>query len=509
MSEIQIKRGSDLPLMPSFEGATEKVIVFGVRYDTGETVNYPLSEFIRALAEGEIIPKLADNLNVGSSVDVSYTQTRAIETTGGDQDINSERKARVVSVRGTEAGIAASGAKIVSVGFNQIPVSGISGQQATFKAVKSAWGEYGKSTENNGYLFTNESGQIVVPTSVKQNGSDVPTHTEGATVYYLPAADGDVVATFAEGEDVTKICAHICWSNYRDTDYEAYTYDELALASVITAMGGTMRRVSNGGGYAYDEIVFGDKAADRIWYRRVGVVAALKDLSWSMETITSGEGAEATTAYRFTAAVSGMKENGIIDVDGGSVSGIAVSGTNITVDSTTISTVAALKTALTGASMKYELATAVTGTHNLTGLLDIDDFGTIRFEGGATVVDFEMQYASRWVDVLKNMPTTIENEGLVTAAATATLAKRIEGIEKRLSEGLGSLTVEELNVVRSLTGNLMDKGDKENAFVLVRSTTPDVAPAFIGQEWINTTDGTVYKAIGVSASTDWKQISNS
>ena len=506
MSDIKIKRGSDLPLIPSFKGATEKVIVFGVRYDTGETVNFPLSEFIRALSEGEIIPKLADNLNIGSNVNVEYQQTCVIETTGGDQDINSERRARVVSIRGTEAGIIASGARIVSVGFNQLPLSSISGQTATFKAVKSAWGAYGASTENNGYLFTNSQKQIVVPTSVKQNGANVPTHTENGVVYYLPASDGDVVATFASGVDVTDICAHICWSNYRDTDHAAYSEDVLNLASTITAMGGTMRRASSGGNYVYDEIVCADKAADRLWYRRVGVVEALKNLSWSVEEITSGEGESQTTTYRFAAAVSGMKADGIFSVSGGNVAGFYLSGTNLMVESDSISTVAALKTALTGATMKYELATPVTGTHNLTGLLAVDDFGTMRFEGGATAVDFVTEYASRWADVVKNLPNTIEQEGVVTAAAIVALAKRIGGLEKRLSDGLGKLTVEELNVVRSLTGNLMDDGSKENAMMLVRSTSPDVVPEFIGQEWIDTTNKVAYKAFGTSAITDWVQL---
>lgn len=506
MDEIKIKRGSQLPGMPSFNGATEKVIVFGIRWDTGETINYPLSEFIRALTEGEIVPKLADNLNIGSNVDVEYQQTRVIETTGGDQDIYSERKARVVSIRGTEAGIVASGARIVSVGFNQLPLSGISGQSATFKAVKSAWGAYGASTENNGYLFTNSQKQIVVPTSVKQNGANVPTHTENGVVYYLPASDGDVVATFASGVDVTDICAHICWSNYRDTDHAAYSEDVLNLASTITAMGGTMRRVSSGGSYVYDEIVCADKAADRLWYRRVGVVEALKNLSWSVEEITSGEGDSQTTTYRFAAAVSGMKADGIFSVSGGSVAGFYLSGTNLMVESDSISTVAELKTALTGASMKYELATPVTGTHNLTGLLTVDDFGTMRFEGGATTVDFVTEYASRWADVVKNLPNTIEQEGIVTAAAIVALAKRIGGLEKRLSNGLGKLTVEELNVVRSLTGNLMDDGSKENAMMLVRSTSPDVVPEFIGQEWLDTTNKVGYKAFGTSAITDWVQM---
>lgn len=498
MSEIEIKRGSDLPLMPSFEGATEKVIVFGIRYDTGETVNFPLSELIRALGEGEIIPKLADNLNIGSSVDVSYTQTRAIETTGGDQDINSERKARVVSVRGTLDGILATGAKIVSVGFNQLAPSGISGQQATFKAVKSAWGEYGKSTQNNGYLFTDDENHIVVPTSVKQGGNNVATHTESGVVYYLPAADGDVVATFAEGVDLTKICAHICWSNYRDTDYAAYAADELNLASVITAMGGTMRRVSNGGSYAYDEIVFGDKAADRMWYRRVGLVAAMKDLEWSMETVTTGEGESETTYYRFAAAVSGMKPNGVFSVSGGNVTGFFVNGTNIIVESDSINTVAALKTAITGASVKYELSAPVTGTHNLTGLLTVDDFGTLRFEGGATSVEFVTEYASRWADVVKNIPSTIEQEGLVTAAAFAILDGRIKGIEKALSEGLPSLTVEKLNVIREMSGYPV-KGNMK----LRGTDAPTEVPEFVGQEYYDTTNKKKYEAFGVSAVTDW------
>lgn len=506
-NEIQIKRGSDLPTMPSFNGATEKIIVFGIRYDTGETVNFPLSEFIRALGAGEIIPKLAESLNIGSDVDVSYEQTRIIETTGGDQDIDSEKKARVVSIRGTLAGVAASGAKIVSVGFNQIPPSGISGQAATFLAVRSAWGAYGKSTENNGYLFTDEDGNIVVPSSVTQNGVAVPTHTENGIVYYLPSEDGEIVVTFASGVDVTGICGHICWSNYRDNEHAEYSVDELSLASVITAMGGYMRRVENSNGYAYDEIVCSDTAAERMWYRRVGSTSA-KDLPWSMETIVSGEGESETTTYRFTAAVSGMKSGGPFSVSGGSVTGFYADGANIVVESTTISGVADLKTALDTAELKYALATPVTGTHNLTGLLTVDDFGTIRFEGGATSADFVMKYACRWSDYLKNMPTTIENEGVVTAAALVEIAQRVAGIEKKLSEGLGKLSVEELNVVRTLTCNLMDDGDNENAMILCRTTSPDVAPAFIGQEWIDTTNKVAYKAFGTSAATDWKQISN-
>lgn len=492
MSEVQKKRGSELPQMPSFEGATEKIIVFGIRWDTGETVNFPLSELIRALNEGEIIPKLADNLNIGSSVDVSYTQTRAIETTGGDQDINSERKARVVSVRGTEAGILASGAKIVSVGFNQLPPSGIDGQVATFKAVRSAWGEYGKSTENNGYLFTDEENHIVVPTSVKQGGNNVPTHTESGVVYYLPANDGEVVATFAAGVDVTKICAHLCWSNYRDNENAAYSYDEINLASVITSMGGTMRRVSKGSGYAYDEIVFGDKAANRIWYRRIGV-ATPKDLNWSVEEITTGEAGEESTTYRFAAAVTGIKSNGIFSVSGGSVSGFTLNGTNLIVESDSISTVAALKTALTGASMKFELATPVTGTHNLTGLLTVDDFGTIRFEGGATSVEFVTEYASRWADVVKNLPNLIEEEGATAATAIVALAKRISGIEKALSEGLPQLTVESLTVRREFSG-LPTKGN----MILKGTGAPQVAPEFVGQTYLDTTNKKEYRAFGLT-----------
>lgn len=498
MSQVEIKRGSDLPVMPKGKGAAAKMKLFGYRADTGETVNFPMADFISALEDGEYVPKLAGDLDISGNSNVAYNQTRAIETTGGDQDINSEKQARVVSVRGTEAGITASGAKIVAVGFNQLAPSGISGQTATFRAVASKWGEYGKSTENNGYLFTDDENNIVVPTSVKQNGSNVPTHTENGVVYYLPASDGNVVATFAAGVNVAKVCAHICWSNYRDTDYEAYTADEISLASVITSAGGTLRRVSNGAGYVYDEITFGDTAAEKMWVRRVGVVAAVKDLSWSMEEVSSGSDEGASTTYRFAAAVSGMKADGIFSVSGGSVSGFYTSGSVLMVESGTINSVAALKTALGTASMKYELATPVTGTHRLDGLITVDDFGTVRFEGGAAAVDFDMQYASYWRDVLKNMPQTIESEGMTTAMALAALAARIEGIEQRLSEGLPFLKVESLQVQRSMNGY-----PTGGNWMLQGTDSPTEVPDFIGQEYLDTTNKKMYKAFGVSAVTDW------
>ena len=489
--------------MPVYEGTADGINVVAVREDTGEAVRYDLSSMVDELESGEIVPALAADLDISGSSNVDYTQTAWVETTGGDQDINSGKQARVVSVRGTTDGIAASGAKIVSVGFNQLAPSGISGQTATFIAVKSAWGSYGTSSENNGYLFTDSEGNIVVPSSVTQSGSAVPTHTESGVVYYLPSANGEVVATFASGVDVSKICAHICWSNYRDTDYEEYTASELSLASVITSIGGTMRRIDGTGGYVYDEITFGDTAAERVWCRRVDVLT-LASLSWSVEEQTSGE----STSYLFKAAVSGAKSGGLITEKDCSLSGFYLDGTTLCLETTLYSTTAQLITALGSSTLWYELATAVSGSHSLTGLMDVDDFGTIRFEGGAEVVDFDMEYATYWRDVLKNMPTTIENEGKTAAEAISEVESRVQAIEKNLTNGLPHLKVESLEVVRSLVGWLIDDGDTENALILARTAAPSSIPAFVGQVWVDTSAKVVYMAAGNSAVTDWKQISN-
>lgn len=506
MSNIDVVPGGELPNMPGGKGNSEKLMLFGIRKDTGETVLFHVSELIRALEEGEYIPALAGDLNINTGANVTHTQRVFVETTGGDTDIDSKKKAYVKSVKGTDGGIPASGAVIRSVGFNQIAPSGISGQTATFIAVTSAWGEYGKSIENNGYLFVDADNNIVTPISVKQNGVSVPTHTENGITYYLPSSNGEMVATFNTGVDVTEMCGHVCWSNYRDAEYKEYVADEISLQSVITSVGGTLNRVTNALGQSvYDEIIMSMNADDRIWWHRVGVTLA-KNLTWNQEVITSESEEDTTTTYRYYATVSGMKNNGIFSLPGCAVSGFYLSDNKLMVESASITTVNDLKTALGNTNLKYELAAPTHGTHSLTGEIEVDDFGTIMLiAGSATDINMEIEFASYWRDIFKNLPANIESDGLVTAAALVALEERIAKIERGLSNGISHLVVEDLEVKRKMSAHLVDDGTNDSTIVLHRAGTPSKVPAFIGQRYINTTTGDRYTASGVSAVTDWKQ----
>ena len=344
----------------------------------------------------------AGDLDIQTSAMVRHTQVKPMETTGGDKDVK-DGAGFIRIIRGTENGITAAGAKIISLGFNLIP-SG-NGTSFTFRCVKGEWGAYGTSAKNNGYLFTDSQGNILVPSSVKQNGVDVPTHTDHGNTYYLPSQDGQCTVVFASAQ--TNPCAHLCWSNGRDTkdNYEAYNASQVDLASAINAIGGTLRRV----GYVFDEINLETKQS----IRRIGY-RLLNALSWTMEAGSEPEEGEATNTFR--AIVSGgvatsdaIKAGGAFAIKG--VSGLTfnLDGTSLVCDST-IASVADFVTALGSGTVEYELAVEVVASNSLNGQITISDYGIIIFENtaGASVVDIDFDFDTKWRDFIKNLPNDLE-----------------------------------------------------------------------------------------------------
>ena len=496
------KKGSQLPTNSS---PAKKVWLIGFSEENSGSVKYPLASLIKNIEDGDIIPALAEDLNIPSVAVLVHTQSPWIQPTGGSDNIRSG-SARVLSFKGTNAGIQASGAKIIATGFNQLLPSGISGQTATFPVVASIWGAYGSAEQNNGYLFVNNNNEIVVPTAVKQDGVDVPTHTNASIVYYLPANNGQVTVTFASGVNVAQVCAHICWSNYRDNEYAVYNASQIDISSVITSIGGTMRRVEMGPRHTYDEIVMSDTSSLRKWYRRVGQLN-LPDLNWSVETITEDE----TTRYKFTAPVTGIASDGIYQIIGSAVTGFKLNGTSLILETSSYSTVAALKTAMAGMAIKFELATVTSGNHSLTGALTVDDFGTIRVEAGsATVIDMDIEFHTNWKDIFKNIPDIMDVDEKIAAASLCDLNNRLNVVEKAIQEGFANLIVENLTIKNSLQGSdgLIDRQNRPDALVLRRTGVPSINPVFVGQIWIDTTTGAVhaYLGTGTTAVTDWLQI---
>lgn len=124
--------------------------------------------------------------------------------------------------------------------------------------------------------------------------------------------------------------------------------------------------------------------------------------------------------------------------------------------------------------------------------------------------------------IFKNIATNFVgiDKQRVIAEAIAELEAKVEGIEDKLLNGLSKLKVGHLMVDRAISGLNVN-----GTFCLQAAGAPSASlvpvnwdaetygdwkgiPQFIGQEYANTTNRIIYKAIGVSAVSDWLRISN-
>ena len=437
----------------------------------------------------------AGDLDIQTSAMVRHTQVAAIDTTDGDKDVKDGR-GFVRIIRGTENGITAAGAKIISLGFNLIP-SG-NGTTFTFYCKRGEWGAYGTSAKNNGYLFADSENNILIPVSVKQNGVDVPTHTDHGNTYYLPQQDGQCTVVFATAQ--VNPCGHLCWSNGRDTkdNYEPYNASIVDLAPAINAIGGTLRRV----GYVFDEINLETRQSTR----RLGKIL-LNALAWIMEAGPTYEEGEATNTFR--AIVSGgvatadtIKAGGAFAIKGLSGMTFSLDGTSLVCDST-IASVEDFVTALGSGTIEYELAVEVVASNTLDGQITISDYGIIIFENteGAGVVDIDFDFDTKWRDFIKNLPDDLSTKDRVLAEALCDLNKRLSGIEAMIDKGFPSLKVDDLTIARALFTRIA-LGD----LLVKKAGNPTTIPAGVIQFYRNTTDNSIWLSVGSESVSDWIKI---
>ena len=437
----------------------------------------------------------AGDIDIHTYTTVHHVQTKYMETTGGDSDVK-DGIGFIRTVNGTDEGITSDGAKIISLGFNLIP-SG-SGTTFTFKCVRGEWGTYGTSDKNNGYLFTNSDGDILIPVSVKQNGVDVPTQTDHDNTYYLPPLDGQCTVTFSTSQ--TNPCAHLCWSNSRDLkdNYEPYSESQIDLSAAIASIGGTLRRV----GYVFDEINLETKQS----IRRIGRIS-LSALSWTMEVGPTPEEGESINAFH--ASVSGgiattdiIKTGGAFVVKGTSGLIFSLDRTTITCESS-ISSVDDFITAIVDDVIEYELAEPVVVANTLNDEIIISDYGITIFENtaGVRIVDIDFDFDTKWVDFIKNLPNNINTTNQVLAESLVNLNERISNIESMIENGFPSLTVQDIAITRTLFAKIA----LGNALT-VKAGAPTTIPDGVLQFYRNATDGSIYISVGSDSISDWIKI---
>lgn len=352
-----------------------------------------------ALNAGTITPAQAVNLQNWSERDdlaIEDTFTSYVRTAAGDQSINSDAGAQLVSIRPVTDFTATA---IVTTGFNLLRTATAVGSAWYFLVPKLQFGAYGTAEKPNGVLFTDAQGNALTPTvRFKPLSQGVPTSaSQGTTCAYTDSHGLRFYTTDEPGylivSGITRatVCAHIAWSR-RYNEYIAIdnVNDEggnIALDSIIAAVHdyGLLLVATRGDATVADSIDFG--ATSATWRRRVDRIKP----TWTTEAVTT-DGGSATGQYTHSATIANMKAGGVAEC-----AGIALEVNANTVSYTDGSQAA------TNEYVKYELATVATGTVAVDSALKIEDWGLELITGATGQAEVTMQYAQGYPDAVANL----------------------------------------------------------------------------------------------------------
>lgn len=363
------------------------------------------------LENGEVIPALAKDIESwrNSNSKVIDTQTDAVFTAGGNESVNSNEAARIISL--VPGSLTAGAASLVSTGFNLLRNATQigSGQVWYFPVPYLRYGTFGTADENNGVLFTDSDNSNITPTVYWKALSDgVPTSaTDGVAAGYTdsngyrffttPAGHEGEVGYFIVQATRATTCAHIAWSGRYDEyiaiDNASDAGASLALTTILNNLhsNGLMYNV----GDVVDSIAFTTTSA--VWTRNCDRKQG-SDLEWT-NTLQEEEG-----TYLHTATIADMKEDGAMVCTNEGIA-FVVSGKEVSYTDSNA-------TAFTTDYIYYELATPVTGTESGTFSFIIEDWGVIYFTGVTGTVVSIIEYSQNIVDTLRKLATTGLNDAM-------------------------------------------------------------------------------------------------
>ena len=354
-----------------------------------------VNEVKQGLGEGTIVPKVAGNLENWEDRDelsVDSEWSDIVRTTAGDESINSEAGATLVSIVPNSDFFASA---LKATGFNLLRNATALSTGYYFLVPKLPWGSYGTANEPNGVLFTDAGGNNLTPTvRFKKLSDGVPTSLSDGSVCTYTDSHGYRFFTTSEagyiivsGITLNQTCAHIGWSRRYD-DYVAVDAagdagSTIALASIIHACHDydLLLVVTRGSRVVKDSIEFG--ATKATWKRNADRVKP----TWTNEETEVGSG-----TYIHTATIAGMKAGGIAEC--GDI--------ELTINANTISYQDNNADATTD-WVKYELATPATGQVTISPSLTVEDWGLEMLVGATGEAVVTTQYAQGYPDAVANM----------------------------------------------------------------------------------------------------------
>lgn len=392
----------------------------------------------------------AGDITSKSQTPLIITNKFVAKTTGGDADFKSG-DALLLNIKGNlDASLNPFLAdSFVSTGMNLVDPSAtltIGGKTAYyFPVVAGNWGAYGTTQENNGFIVIGGSVDEVYYKSTKPTagsyGAACGKTTYNGVNYYTPSAMGWLTIVC---NDATVPACHIAWSNYNDTVGGTFGNTSKSIdADVQWIHTWGMAALTGGGRSVFDEIdIEGGKR-----YRRVDRVL-LPTLTWVKTTI-EGEGGN---SYIYTATVTGMATNGLWNT---LFANLEVDGNTIIYQSSTITTVEDLQTAMSGYQFYFELDTVASANCSTITANTVNDFGLTYFMAGEEIAPVAAFVAESFFqsgkDQLFNAVTYQKILAFVCAAALCQQDSRLSTIENNIKNGFNYLKVTNLDVTRKLT----------------------------------------------------------
>ena len=479
------------------------------------------------LEKGSIIPALAGNLESWAEdvSEVSNSWDETIRSTAGDDPIDTAYGGVLASI------VAKTDFKcdaLVTSGYNLLRLASNGGVAV---AVGNGWyfpvphlelGAFGDATKNNGVLLTDKDGNNIknvtvrfkaladgVPTSVNDGVAatyqDV-TYNDESFRTYLTSGPGYLIVS---GITYADTCAHLAWEDWYDKyvspTAEDDAGDSIDLTALFTAAPNGMGKflVLGSGGNTVATRATRTSSTQMTITDPIGRVTSP---SWTNELQEDEE------TYKHSLAISGMKSDGLAQIEG--------SDQVLTVVGTTVSYIDTNATAISGA-VRYEKATAATANVTLTKTqYALNDCG-IEMKSGATgEAYFGCTYSQNVADALSQI-AKVKLDISLSVVAEALLYLYNEN--KALRELLAGKDNAVLPYIKAQTIECVDKMTMGVPDVLVSSVegAPSAAnvpdnwneetmtvwngcPRKIGQQYVDKVSGKVYYAIKVTGSTgDW------
>lgn len=482
---------------------------------------------IEALESGSVIPAIAGNLESWAEdvSEVSNSWDETVRSTAGDDPIDT-------AYGGVLASIVAKADfecdALVTSGYNLLRLANNGGVAV---AVGNGWyfpvphlelGAFGDATKNNGVLLTDKDGNNIttatvrfkaladgIPTSVNDgvpaSYQDV-TYNDETFRTYLTSGPGYLIVS---GITYADTCAHLAWEDWYDKYVSPTAEDDAGDSISLTAL---FAAAPNGTGKFLVLGSGGNTVATRATRTSSTQMTIADPIGRVASPSWTNELQEDEETYKHSLAISGMKPDGLAQIEG--------SDQVLTVAGTTVSYTDTNATAISSA-VRYEKATAATANVTLTKTqYALNDCG-IEMKSGATgEAYFGCTYSQNVADALSQIAKVKLDISLsVVAEALLYLYNENKALRELLAgkdnavlpvvkaqsvECDDILTLGVPNVLESgaagapSAANVPDNWDEETM------TVWDGCPRKIGQQYVDKVNKKVYYAVAVTGSTnDW------